>query len=419
MTEIAGNENMAASVGQEALKKIYQSLEEAQPESDIERREQMSPDLTNLERLQQENRGCTSADHSDLDVEVPPPGAGKPCHGGTSQVFPTELLEKGYDTDLDWVVKHYIPANAFGVIYGPSESFKSFHAVSLAASIATGKVWNGVQCQQSAVLYIAAEGGVGASKRAQGWKMVYNNREPLNQLHAIKMPVFLGSPKCVNEVINTIVGINESGGEKVAIVFIDTLARCFGGADENKTADMNLFVAGCDKIRVETGVTVVVVHHTGKNREKDARGSSALRAACDFEYLVDRPDKQMFYTLKCTKLKDSEPPKAQAFDMTSHFLRHDTDGDEVTTLVPSLNGRELPDSHSENKVVLSKNQEALWQAARSRMATGEPTTVAVIRDDLKSQGLSMNNFGKWKSALIAKGLLKLEGDNLIPVPPSS
>ncbi len=403
------------SVGKKVLNQILSSLNEAMPESDIQRRERMAPNLANVEKLHAESQICSNDDHTDIDAEQPPEGVGKPCYGGTTQTLPTELLEQGFDTEIDWIVKNYIPSNSFGVLYGPSESFKSFHAVCWAACIATGRNWNGVQCTQSSVLYIAAEGGIGASKRAQGWKMVYNQGESLFRLHAIKMPIFFGSAKCVNEIINTIIDINEKTGEKIAVIFIDTMARCFGGADENKTADMNLFIAGCDKIRAETGVTVVVIHHTGKNKEREARGSSALRAACDFEYLVDRPDKQMFYTLKCTKVKDSEPPNTQAFDTRTHFLMHDKDGDEITTLVPSLEGRGVPECESEQAVTLSPNQEALWQAVRSRMASGEPTTVAVVRDDLKAQGLNMSNFSKWLTALLTKGLLKQDGNNLIPV----
>ena len=414
----AKNASNSKDVAQATLNSLYSSLDVCIPKSDMERREQMTPNPSRVERLHADSQNYQSDDHTDVDTEEPPEGVGSPCHGGSTQKFPTELLEKGYDKEENWLIKRYIPQNSFGVIYGPSESFKSFHAVCWAACIATGTVWNHAKCQQGSVLYIAAEGGHGASKRAHGWKMTHNHGEPLSKLHSIKVPVFIGSPKCVNEVINTILDLNNQMSEKVTVVFLDTLARCFGGADENKTSDMNLFVAGCDKIRAETGVTVIVIHHTGKNKERDARGSSALRAACDFEFCIDRPDKGMSYTLKCTKAKDSEPPPTQSFDMTPRFLRFDSDQEEVTTLVPSLTGQEPPEGYSqaETKVKLSKNHQALWQAVRSRMASGEPTTVAVVRDDLKAQGMTMTNFSKWLEALIEKGLLKKEGDVLIPDP---
>lgn len=203
------------------LEKIFLSLNEATPKSDIERREQMSPNLTNVEKLQATSQDYQSDDHTDVDTEIPPAGVGTPCYGGSTRKLPTELLENGYDKEEDWVIKGYIPKNSFGVIYGPSESFKSFHSVSWAASIASGKTWNNIQCQQSPVLYIAAEGGFGAAKRAQGWKIVNNNGEPLNLLHSIKMPVFIGSPNTVNELINTILDLNKQLDKKISVVFID------------------------------------------------------------------------------------------------------------------------------------------------------------------------------------------------------
>lgn len=417
ISSLTSEEASSKEKGNKALKNILSSISEAIPETDLERREQMTPNLTNVERLQAESQNYQSDDHTDVDTEVPPEGVGSPCYGGNTRKFPTELLENGYDKEEDWLIKGYIPQNSFGVIYGPSESFKSFHAVSWAACIASGKLWNDIQCQQSPVLYIAAEGGFGASKRAQGWKMTNNNCAPLSLLHSIKMPVFIGSPNTVNELINTIMDLNNQMEKKISIVFIDTLARCFGGADENKTADMNLFVSGCDKIKAETGVTVLVIHHTGKNKDREARGSSALRAACDFEYCIDRPEKGMYYTLKCTKSKDSEPTPTQAFDMTPRFLRFDSDQDEVTTLVASLNGRELPEENEadDKPLTLSKNQEVLYQAVRSRTASGEPTVVAVVRDDLKAQGMAISNFSKWLEALVSKELIRLDGDTLIPV----
>ena len=192
--------------------------------------------------------------------------------------------------------------------------------------------------------------------------------------------------------------------------------RCFGGADENKTADMNMFVAGCDRVRVETGAAILVVHHTGKSAENGARGSSALRAACDFEYSIDRPEKGMLYVLKCTKVKDSEPPKAEAFKMNMRHLYTDADGDDVTTLVAGTEGQEPPDgsdAESVKPLKLTGNQEAIIQAIRSRNASGEPTTRQVILDDFKAQGGNSKHFGRIVNQLISKDIIIQDGDDLM------
>ena len=38
-------------------------------------------------------------------------------------------------------------------------------------------------------------------------------------------------------------------GAKPGLIVLDTLARCFGGGDENSTQDMSRFVSACDAIR--------------------------------------------------------------------------------------------------------------------------------------------------------------------------
>ena len=74
------------------------------------------------------------------------------------------------------------------------------------------------------------------------------------------------------------------------LVVIDTLSRHFGGKDENQTSEMSQFVSALDNMRQEFGVTVLLVHHTGKDANKGPRGSNALRAALDNEILVTRKD---------------------------------------------------------------------------------------------------------------------------------
>ncbi|MBX9265093.1 helicase RepA family protein, partial [Klebsiella pneumoniae] len=104
-------------------------------------------------------------------------------------------------------------------------------------------------------------------------------------------------------------------GKPVQLIVIDTLARCFGGNDENDAKDMGAFIEGCDTIKRETGATVLVVHHSGKDDTKGARGSSAFRAALDAEFNVRREGDGGAIILTCTKVKDAEGPRPAAFDL--------------------------------------------------------------------------------------------------------
>lgn len=77
----------------------------------------------------------------------------------------------------------------------------------------------------------------------------------------------------------------------IRLIELDTLARCFGGNDENAAKDMGAFIQGCDILNAKTEATILLVHHSGKDQDKGAKGSSTLRAALDAEFNVRREKK--------------------------------------------------------------------------------------------------------------------------------
>jgi DNA-binding transcriptional ArsR family regulator len=92
--------------------------------------------------------------------------------------------------------------------------------------------------------------------------------------------------------------------ETPRLVVIDTLARCFEGS-ENETEDMGRFVAGVDQLRHEYGATVLVVHHTRLDGDRE-RGNTAFRGGTDTMIAVKRKGEKAPITLECTKQKDAE-----------------------------------------------------------------------------------------------------------------
>jgi hypothetical protein len=74
---------------------------------------------------------------------------------------------------------------------------------------------------------------------------------------------------------------------------IDTVARTFGGGDENSAQDMGLYVSALDKLRDEARddaqpfPTVVLIHHGPKDGQS-SRGSIALPAAADTIIKVEK-----------------------------------------------------------------------------------------------------------------------------------
>ena len=202
-----------------------------------------------------------------------------------------------------WLIDQIIPVDAFGVIYGPSGAYKSFCAMDMSACIASAMNWHGNDVDEPGhVLYIGAEGASGLHLRKKAWEI--RHQRPLTNLAILGMAVTINSDD--HEALITLCDeLAQEIDQPIRLIVIDTLARSFQG-EENSATDMGDFVNACDHIREVTGATILVVHHSGKDAEKGARGSSALRAACDFEFKVTSPGKKLT-RLSCTKAKDSDP----------------------------------------------------------------------------------------------------------------
>ena len=202
-----------------------------------------------------------------------------------------------------WLIDQIIPVDAFGVIYGPSGAYKSFCAMDMSACIASAMNWHGNDVDEPGhVLYIGAEGASGLHLRKKAWEI--RHQRPLTNLAILGMAVTINSEDH-NALIVLCDELAQEIDQPIRLIVIDTLARSFAG-EENSATDMGDFVNACDHIREVTGATILVVHHSGKDAEKGARGSSALRAACDFEFKVTSPGKKLT-RLSCTKAKDSDP----------------------------------------------------------------------------------------------------------------
>lgn len=98
------------------------------------------------------------------------------------------------------------------------------------------------------------------------------------------------------------------------LIIFDTLARCAPGFDENAYSGMSLVVQSVDKIREETGATVMLVHHSTKpepdSGKRHLRGHSALESAIDTLIHLDGEKDKPIRTLRCEKQKEAKefPP---------------------------------------------------------------------------------------------------------------
>jgi hypothetical protein len=200
----------------------------------------------------------------------------------------------------------------FAVLYGDSNAGKTFAALDASLCIASGVPWHGHAVIQGPVLYCALEGGAGFRNRVAAWRM-QKHRGGEVLFAALPVGLDLLSPRGdVAEVIGAAERMLYELSQPIKMIVVDTLSRAIAGGNENAPDDMGAFVGNVDTIRAATGAVVLVVHHSGKDVTKGARGHSLLRAATDTELeLFAGADGTR--TVKATKQRDMETGAAFAF----------------------------------------------------------------------------------------------------------
>lgn len=296
-----------------------------------------------------------------------------------------------WNVATNWLIEDYIPEQSFGCLVAPSNSYKSFQAVDFACSVATGTSWNGKQVEQGKVLYFAGEGQSGINKRIAAW-------DAKKGLQATTNVAVYGEyiDLMDHELVESIITLLKN--EPVKLMVLDTLARCFSG-EENSAKDVGRFVAACDRIKQETGTAILVVHHTGKDTTKGARGSSALYAAMDYELVMERKA-NLQYSLRMDKQKDAEEQAATLHDLTVVELGLDTKGKMVTSLAPVATSKATTVKETKPKNQVEQVKEAYLAA----LENGDKT-----RSELKElvQAVDKNRTVAIKQ-LEAEGLIDID-----------
>ena len=187
------------------------------------------------------------------------------------------------------------------VIYSPPKLGKTFFALDLSLSVATGIDFMGRAVAQGKVLYVAAEGIGGLGARVAAWRQ-HRDIDDIDDAAFLTTAVNLLDPGAVAELVAIV-----DEWEPILTV-IDTLARCSVGGDENAARDMGRIVESLDLIRDHTTGHVNTLHHAGKDKTKGMRGHTALLGAVDT--VIELGGDSRAIQVRVTEQKDAElaPP---------------------------------------------------------------------------------------------------------------
>ena len=226
---------------------------------------------------------CPNFEFEDVEglvkqVPVVAPGA-YPLSVAFADSLPDEFVAP------DELVEGVLTAGDGSVLYGDSNSGKTFFVIDMACAVARGVPWMGRNTEKGMVVYIAAESPASVRGRLQAYQKHHGVKVPNFAIVQNPIDLFDGDGD-TNRIIELVKMLEAQTGDKVRLIVGDTLARMSAGANENAGQDMGLVVRRFDRIRTECKAHFLLIHHSGKNAAAGSRGWSGVRAAVDTEIEV-------------------------------------------------------------------------------------------------------------------------------------
>ena len=307
----------------------------------------------------------------------------------------------------DELVEGLMTIGSAVVVYGDSNSGKTFWALSVATAIATGADCYGKKTDPGLVVYLASEAPASIRSRMQAIKKYHGCN--LENLAMVPVPMnFYNGDQDAHDVIELVRAIEQIKGQPVRLIIGDTLARMSAGANENSGEDMGPVMARFDQVATATGAALMIIHHNGKDAAKGARGWSGIRAHIDTE--IEVVEKDGIRSVTVTKQREL-PSKGDTIYFKLEVVQMGTTkfGSPATTCVaiPDAESNtnkphKKPSKHDENMRTI----ERAWWASGAEDREGLPyVSRSALRDLLIKDGMSERTAKNKTEASRADGII--------------
>lgn len=264
----------------------------------------------------------------------------------------TLLLGFAFDGDAPtepprYLVKNMLPAEGVTILGGQSGAGKTFAAIALATSLATGEPFFGRRVvERVGTLILAAEGAGTIQGRITAARLdrTKENRLPIAWLGAVGNLANLDEVRALQPKIKAVdAAFRERFGVRLGVIVIDTLAAAFALSDENDAAQAQGALRHMRMLGDPIGALVLPIHHYGKSEDVGLRGSSAYRGGADavLSVLAERNNATGAVgkrSLNLAKTRYGEEGPIAGFSLSFVELGTDDDGDPfgACIVVPEL-----------------------------------------------------------------------------------
>ena len=207
----------------------------------------------------------------------------------------------------EWLVHNLLPQNGYALLVGAPGTFKTFVALDIALSVATGAnyPWKGMWGEindPGPALFAVGEGRSGFKKRVEAWELTHwKGNKARGIFLADPVPLVKGGDDDLDHFVSAALAASPQG-YKLAV--IDTVGRSMQGLNENAQEYVSAFTQMVERIQRELGCAVLALHHTGHDAER-ARGSSVFIGDPDTILNLERAGKEYLVSLSMRKQKEA------------------------------------------------------------------------------------------------------------------
>jgi len=279
-----------------------------------------------------------------------------------------------------FLIEGLIEQNSITIFYGSPKAGKSFLAIDLMVSLSTSSHWLGASIPKPAkVIYLAWEDADNLILRAVCAQKRKSSRQDGQRgfCEIADPPPDIFGPDFEDYLMYKIAPMDKfDDDDRPYVMVIDTLALAMAGlGDENSSATMGKVIDKLRSIR-NLGITVLVLHHSGKDAAKGLRGHNSLEAAADSVFLVQNKGTSNVITLKRERYRNGPSGETFRFVIKTALIKPDYDKSIPEPLVPYLSEiKSIDDAEASN--IMTRPQILVLNSIQRLLQT-DPTDVGMM-----------------------------------------
>ncbi len=196
-----------------------------------------------------------------------------------------------------YLVNGLLSLDSLAWLVGHPGSYKSFLAIDIAMSVATGTSFYGRRVEQRPTVYVTGEGRSGLNARVQAWGQ--HDAPDVTFWHPEGI-------HCQSDWWAMLVQACKD--RNAGLIVLDTQSNMTYGMDENSAQEMSVWVKALQRLQNASGACVLTVHHTNKSGLA-MRGSSVMHGAADTVIGMERHSEDPYSPCRVYTPKQKDLPQ--------------------------------------------------------------------------------------------------------------